>query len=205
MSNLIRQILRLVFFVVFIFGIIALWEGFRTGSWLPNLGGSAQTTHAMVLKEMQTMGKLELVKYNFKDVVEHEVVRPYLPNPKAILIVQGEAVGCIDLTRLTVGDITSEKDTLVVHLPDPELCVYKIDHSKSKVYNTEFALLEEAQLVQEAYKQAETQIQKSALDMGILEQTKQNADKILRPLLEKIANRKVVLHYRMKAVLETPK
>ncbi len=205
MSNLVKLLIRLVFFVVFICGIIGLWEAFRTGSWLPNFGGTAQTTHALLLKEIQTMGKLELVKYNFKDVVEHELVRPYLPNPKAILIVQGEAVGCIDLTKLTVGDISTDQDTLVVHLPEPELCSYKIDHSKSKVYNTEFALLEEAQLVQEAFKQAEGQIQKSALEMGILAQTKQNADKILRPLLEKIAGRKVVLRYRLQAVLSKPK
>jgi hypothetical protein len=205
MSNLVKLVVRIAFLIVFVFGIIGIWEAFKTGSWLPNLGGAPQTTHALVLKEIQAMGKLELVKYNFKDVVEHELVRPYMPNPKAILIVQGEAVGCIDLTKLTVGDLSNDRDTLVVHLPEPELCNYKIDHSKSKVYNTEFALLEEAQLVQEAFKQAEGQIQKSALEMGILAQTKQNADKILRPLLEKIANRRVVLRYRLQAVLPNPK
>ena len=171
-----KLILRLLLLIVLVAGIITLWEAFRTGRWFPSWGEDRpETTHAIVLKEMQVLGKIELVKYNFKDVVEHEIVRPWMPNPKAILIVQGEATGCIDLTKIKVADFTSEKDTLVVYLPEPELCNYKIDHSKSKVYNTEFALLEEADLVQEAYKQAESQIQKSAYEMGILEQTKQKS------------------------------
>ena len=197
-----KPLLRILLLIVLVFGIISIWEIFRTGRWLPSFGEDRpETTHAVVLKEIQTLGKLELVKYNFKDVVEHEIVRPWMPNPKAILIVHGEATGCLDLTKIKVSDVNTEQDTLVIYLPEPELCNYKIDHSKSKVYNTEFALLEEANLVQDAFKEAEKQIQKSALDMGILEQTKQNADKILRPLLEKIAKKNVVFRYRMKATL----
>ena len=197
-----KPLLHILLLIVLVFGIISIWEMFRTRRWLPSFGEDhPETTHAVVLKEIQTLGKLELVKYNFKDVVEHEIVRPWMPNPKAILIVQGEATGCLDLTKIKVSDVNTEQDTLVIYLPEPELCNYKIDHSKSKVYNTEFALLEEANLVQDAFKEAEKQIQKSALDMGILEQTKQNADKILRPLLEKIAKKNVVFRYRMKATL----
>jgi hypothetical protein len=87
-------------------------------------------------------------------------------------------------------------------MPEPELCVFKIDHNKSKVYNTEYAFTEEAKLVQEAYKQAEKQIQKSALDMGILEQTKENARKILTPMLEKASGKKVVLKFPMNAKVD---
>ncbi len=199
-------LIRLLLLVVLAVGIITLWKTFRTGRWWPSWGEDRpETSHAVVLKEIQTLGKLELVRYNFKDVVEHEVVREWMPNPKAILIVQGEAVGCLDLTKMTISDVSTEKGLLVVHLPDPELCSYKIDHSKSKVYNTEFALLEEAQLVQAAYQQAESQIQKSAIEMGILEQTKQNAEKILKPILEKMTGRSVALRYRMKATLPIPR
>lgn len=148
------------------------------------------------------MGKLELVKYNFKDVVEQEIVKTFLPNAKAVLIVQGEAIGCIDLTKVVIADITTEQETLVVHLPDPELCVFKIDHSKSKVYNTEYAFTEEAKLVEQAYKQAEKQIERSALDMGILDQTRENARKILTPMLEKASGKKVLLKFPMTAKID---
>ena len=206
MSTIFRLLLRVVFAVVLISGVIALWEAFKTGNWF-SLGAEneTQTTHAVVLEEVQALGKMELVKYNFKDIVEHEQVVQWLPNPKAVLIVQGEAIGCIDLTKITTSDVTEASDTVIVHLPEPELCSYKIDHSKSKVYNTEYAFMEEAKLVQAAYQHAEQQIQKAALDMGILEQTKQNANQILKPVLEKISGKKVVLRYRMKATLAKPR
>ncbi|MFN8348490.1 MAG: DUF4230 domain-containing protein [Spirosomataceae bacterium] len=206
MASTLRLLLRLLIFAILIFGIISVWETYRTGKWF-SFGGDTelQTTHAMVLEEIQALGKLELVRYNFKDIVEHEQITRWMPNPKAVLIVQGEAIGCIDLTKITTSDITSESDTVVVHLPEPELCSYKIDHSKSKVYNTEYAFMEEAQLVQEAYRQAEKQIQKSALEMGILDQTKRNAEQILKPVLEKVSGKKVVLRYRLKATLPKPR
>lgn len=206
MSTIFRLLLRVIFAVVLISGVIALWEAFKTGNWF-SLGAEneTQTTHAVVLEEVQALGKMELVKYNFKDIVEHEQVVQWLPNPKAVLIVQGEAIGCIDLTKITTSDVTEASDTVIVHLPEPELCSYKIDHSKSKVYNTEYAFMEEAKLVQAAYQHAEQQIQKAALEMGILEQTKQNANQILKPVLEKISGKKVVLRYRMKTTLAKPR
>lgn len=206
MTNGLRSLLRLLLFVVLIFGIISIWESIKTKNWF-SFGNTndTETTHAMVLQEVQALGKLELARYNFKDIVEHEQINQLFPNSKAVLIVQGEAVGCIDLTKITTSDVTGESDTVVVHLPEPELCNYKIDHSKSKVYNTEYTFLDEAKLVQEAYRHAELQIQKSALDMGILEQTKQNANQILKPVLEKISGKKIVLRYRMKATISRPR
>jgi hypothetical protein len=201
-----RLLLRLLLIVVLVFGVISIWETIKTGKWFSfGTDNEAQTTHAVVLQEIQSLGKLELVRYNFKDIVEHEQIIQWMPNPKAVLIVQGEAVGCIDLTKITTSDVTSDTDTIVVHLPEPELCSYKIDHTKSKVYNTEFVFMEEAKLVDEAYQQAEKQIQKAALEMGILEQTKQNANQILKPVLEKVSGKKVVLRYRMKATLSKPR
>lgn len=179
---------------------IFLWEKFKDFN--PFSIKDIQTTHNMVLKEMRVLGKLELVNFAFRDVVEQELVREYLPNPKAILIVQGEAIGCIDLTKISADDIASKDDTLIVHLPDPELCSYRIDHSKSKIYDTEYAFMNEQSLMNEAYTRAEAKIKQSALEMGILDQTKKNAELVLKPLLENISGKKVVLQYQMKATLE---
>lgn len=203
--RVISWLVRLVVLVLLLAGIQALWSGFKTGTWMPGwLSGEdeSQTMHTVVLQEISAMGKLEVVKYNFKDVVEQEIVKMWLPNAKAILIVQGEAIGCVDLSRIAMEDITSDEETLVINMPEPELCVFKIDHSKSKVYNTEYAFTDEAKLVQEAYKQAEKQIRKSALDMGILDQTKENAQKILTPILEKASGKKVVMKFPMNAKID---
>ena len=203
--RLLSWLVRLVVLVLLLLGMKTLWNNFRNGDWLPDfLSGEdkTETMHTVVLQEITSMGKLELVKYNFKDVVEQEIVKMWLPNAKAILIVQGEAIGCVDLTKIRIADITSEQETLVVHMPEPELCVFKIDHEKSRVYNTEYAFTEEAKLVQDAYKQAEKQIQKSALDRGILKQTEENATKILTPVLEKVSGKKVLLKFPMNVKID---
>lgn len=203
--RIVSWLIRFVILALLLLGIQAAWRAVRSGDWLTGIfkgDNPTETVHTVVLQEITAMGKLELVKYNFKDVVEQEIVKMWLPNAKAVLIVQGEAIGCVDLTKIKIADITSEQEILVVHMPQPELCVFKIDHSKSKVYNTEYAFTEEAQLVQEAYKQAEKQIQKSALDMGILKQTEENATKILTPILEKASGKKVMIKFSMEAKIE---
>ncbi|GAB3930227.1 hypothetical protein GCM10028804_39660 [Larkinella terrae] len=178
-----------------------MWEQLRGWSLFSGLTKTEKSTQTVVLQEVTELGKLELVQYRFKDIVEHQLVREWLPNPKAVLIVEGEAIGCLDLTKIKAEDVTTQGDSLIVHLPDPEICHYKINHNRSRVFNTEYAFLEEAQLVNEAYRRAETQIRQSALNSGILEQTRQNADKILKPMLERISGKKVFLTTRMKATL----
>jgi hypothetical protein len=203
--RLMSWLVRLLVLILLLAGMQSLWGNWRSGNWWPDwIGGKGktETMHSLVLQEISAMGKLELVKYNFKDVVEQEIVKMWLPNAKAIVIVQGEAIGCVDLTQIEIADITSDDEILVVNMPEPELCVFKIDHSKSKVYNTEYAFNEEGKLVQEAYKQAEKQIQKSALDMGILDQTKENARKILTPMLEKASGKKVMLKFPLNAKVD---
>jgi len=198
---MLRFFLRLLILVLFAAGVVWAWETFRTSGWLR--GGDTETNHHVVLEKMVALGKLELVRYQFRDIVEHEIVKPLLPNSRALLIVRGEAVGCLDLTKIGPTDIASlGADTLVVHLPEPELCDFKIDHSRSKVYNTEYALLDESALVDEAYRKAEIQVRESALQGGILEQTRANAAKVLTPLLESVSGRKVLLRYRMKGEID---
>jgi hypothetical protein len=203
--RILQLIIRVAVLILLILGGISIWEGIKSGgSLLDWLSGKKkeETTHAMVVQEITSMGKLELTKYSFKDIVEHQIVKQWLPNSKAVLIVQGEAIGCIDLTQVDIADVVTQTDTLVVHLPDPELCVFKIDHSKSKVYHTEYAFLEEARLVEEAYKRAEAKIKQSALDMGILDQTRENARKVLTPMLEKASGRKVIIKFPMQTKLQ---
>jgi len=198
--GLFKGYFQIIVVLVTIILTIFLWEKFKNFS--PFAIKDIQTSHNLVLKEMTVLGKLELSNFSFRDVVEQELVRDYLPNPKAILIVQGEAIGCLDLTKIKPDDIATKDDTLIVHLPDPELCSYRIDHSKSRIYDTEYAFMNEQALINEAYTSAEAKIEQSALDMGILEQTKKNAELVLKPLLESISGKKVVLLFEMKATLE---
>jgi hypothetical protein len=116
-------------------------------------------THHTVLTQVTRMGKLELVKYNFRDIVEYEkgrttgyeLLNQYLNKARVVLIVNGEAVGCIDLTKVEAADVVEGDSTVIVYLPEPELCVYKINHDQSKLYDTQNTYFqEEGKLVNEA-------------------------------------------------------
>jgi Protein of unknown function (DUF4230) len=194
---MLRKLIRLIpLFVVIALAIYA-WEKFKDFK-NPFGSGEVEVTHNVLLQQITSMGKLELVKYNFRDVVESKIKKDLLPDAKVLLIVSGEATGCLDLTKIKVSDIAENGDTLIVHLPDPEICNYKIDHSKSRVYDTEYAFLDEARLVDNAFQKAESQIAENAQSMGILEQTKKSAEQILKPFLENVSKKKVVLRYALK-------
>ena len=196
MPRLIITLIRLFILVVLVAGLIAIWEQIRGSNALSRFRRGDTTTQSIVLKETTALGKLELVRYTFKDIVEHEQLNTFLPNANAVLIVEGEATGCLDLTKISSADITTNGDSVTVRLPDPELCGWKINHNRSRVYDTRFAFLDDAQLVSDAYRQAERQIRQSALNGGILLQTRQNADRMLRPLLSRLSGRRVGLVFR---------
>ena len=156
---------------------------------------TVQVTHSTVLNKIEGLGKMELVRYNFKDVVEYKKeLSRWWPNSRTVLIVAGEAVGCIDMSQITRRDIQFTNDsTITIKLPAPEICYFKVDHAKSKIFAMEYTYFQDATLVDEAYKYAEKNVRQSAINAGILEETARNADKILKPMLEGITGRTVVL------------
>ncbi|MEQ9468855.1 MAG: DUF4230 domain-containing protein [Ekhidna sp.] len=163
-----------------------------------------------ILTRVEQMGKMELVKYNFQEVTEVKKIaneidlkifkyKP-IPDSKAVLISQGSAVGCIDFAKIKPEDISIENDTVYLSLPAPEICYFKIDLEKSRLYDLQIDYMrqdERKNFIQELYKVAEQEIKNSSIQSGILEQTRENAHAVLRPMLEGISGRVVILSFRM--------
>lgn len=164
-----------------------------------------------VLTQIEKLGKLELVKYNFKEITElEELSKKYLsifqlgPDSKIALISEGHAVGCIDLEKMSLADIKVDADTLFISLPPPELCYYKLDLSKSRIYSLQTnPLKDERAFIQKAYKSAEEEIKNAALNSGIIEQTNFNARTMLKPFLENISGKVVVFVERPDSIIIT--
>lgn len=159
---------------------------------------SPEVNFATVIEKVEAMGKMQLVRYQISDAVEY--VQPsgsrFLPDAKAMLIVTGEAIGCIDLSKVKSSDLVRTDSTMTLNLPAPELCVFKVDHKKSRVYDTKFTRITGAtKIIDDAFQKAEGQIEKTALDNGILEETKKNAQLILKPMLEHMTGKKVTLNF----------
>lgn len=201
LARLLRRLFPLVLLVTL--GVF-LWR--KIGSTLTDLNPLAArepqvtVTHNTVLTQVEALGKLELVRYRFKDVVEYKKSSkyPFLPDAKAALVVGGEAVGCLDLRKIKPQDVALEGDSVVrVLLPAPELCSFQVNHDQSRVFSTENGFFQDAALVDEAYRYAEAQVRRSALQSGILAETQRNAEQILVPMLRTLTGRRVIIGQRL--------
>jgi hypothetical protein len=199
MSTL-RELLRVLPWLILVI-VIFWWWGQSDKESQPQ----TQLTNSVVLTEVESLGKMELVRYNFKEITElTELSKEYFslfklgPDQKIALISTGQAVGCIDMTKMTEDDILIEGDTVYVRLPQPEICYYKLDMEKTRIYSLQTnPLKEDGPFIQKAYKLAEQEIRTAAVESGILEQTRVNAELVLTPLFEKISNRKVIFTHDM--------
>lgn len=192
--------------------VLAAWLFLSGGSGFKRIEGTKETIQNTLLTKVESLGKLELVKYSFQEVTEVKKMADVIdfklfkyktvPDAKAVLISRGSATGCIDLTKIGKKDITEQNDTIYVTLPTPEICYFKVDLENSRLYDLQVTYMpddERKKFIQELYKVAEQEIKQSALNTGILEQTKDNARLILKPLFENISGKVVYFQFLPKA------
>ena len=157
-----------------------------------------EITDSGLVQKITSMGKLEVVKYEMKDIIEQKEVHPILPDSRVLLLAAGEVTACIDLTKVKRTDIIQGKDSVIVFLPQPEICYTKLDHEKSKVYDIRGAWFQEGakDMVEDVYKLAEKRILDNAKEMNVLGMARQNAQLIFKPILESISGKTVILNFR---------
>jgi len=157
-----------------------------------------EITETGLVQKITSIGKLELVKYEMKDIIEQKEVHPILPDSRVLFLAVGEVTACVDLTKVKRSDIAQTKDSVVVFLPQPEICYARLDHGKSKVYDIRGVMFEDGakDMVEEVYKLAEKKILDNAKEMNVLGMARQNAQLIFKPLLESISGKIVVLNFR---------
>ena len=186
--------------ILFLFGAVAGiigWGFYTTGTFAFMPPDKPVTKHNMVLEKIEALGNLELIRYKYKDMVEHEVIKAYLPDPKVVLMVSGEVVGCLNLKKVKAADVVEKTDTVYIRLPRPEICYSKINHKDSKVFDTRNTTLfsDRSKLIDQAYKIAEGHLPQAAKQANIIERTRISGEKLLRPLFENLSNKKVVFTY----------
>ncbi|MVN90106.1 DUF4230 domain-containing protein [Mucilaginibacter aquatilis] len=154
----------------------------------------------VMVEKITAMGKLELVKYSMKDVLEKKQIHTILPDERVLFVAVGEVTACIDLTRVTKQNITrSNGDSVVtVTLPQPEICYAKLDHQRSKVYDVSGVILPSTTkaMVEDIYKLAEKRLLDNAKQQDITGKARQNAQVIFKPLLEGISGKTVILKFK---------
>lgn len=181
------------YLIVIVLTLIIGWFLFRP----KEESTQVNVTNDMAVTKIQAIGRMELVKLTIKDVLEYNIERDYLPDSKVLLVVSGEMAGCIDLAKIGKDQIRVEDSIVHIILPKPEICYYKIDQQKTRIYNatTYFLLDNEAFITQMAYRRAENYFKSDSLNQVVFKETETNVQTMLKPLLESITQKKVVLEF----------
>ncbi|MFV0417993.1 MAG: DUF4230 domain-containing protein [Dysgonomonas sp.] len=154
-----------------------------------------EISHTMIVEKIENLGNLEVLKYNIQDIMEYRKVRQWLPDAKTALVVSGEIICCVDLTKLKPEDIYTSGDSIRLRLPAPEVCHTKVDHTKSRIYDMQYGLWESAEIADAAYRSAEKQLSERAIELDIEGKSRDNAVNLLKPILEAMGFKSIFITF----------
>lgn len=148
----------------------------------------------VVVEKIQKLNRLETVVYSLDTVVEGDKSSPVLPDllagDRLLMIVHGQTIAGIDFSQLKPEDvqITEAAGERTIHLvlPPSKVFVTAIDNQHTRVYARSTGLLipADANLETETRAKAEQQLQKAALEDGILDNATKNARATISAMLQ---------------------
>jgi hypothetical protein len=152
---------------------------------------SFDTSVPAVVEKVQRLSRLETVVYSLDTVVEGDKTSPILPDvlagDKILLVVHGESIAGIDFSKLKPEDVRIDGGTKTIHvtLPASQVFVTALDEQHTRVFARETGLLVPADqnLESQTRAKAQDQLQKAALDDGILDAARKNARATVATLL----------------------
>lgn len=150
-----------------------------------------------IIREVQSLARLETIQYSVQKVITAEVNQGVLGplfGDKLLLVAHGTVIAGVDLANLTVENLWLEGDTLHVKMPKAEVFVATLDNNKSYIYDRTTGLLRksDANLESNARLVAENEILNGAKDDGILDQAQINAEIYLERLFNTLSYQRVL-------------
>jgi hypothetical protein len=142
-----------------------------------------------IVREVRSLARLETIQYTVEKVITAETGQGalgFLFGDRLLFIAHGVVIAGVDLDKLAPGDIRIDPEGRVyLRLPEPEIFVATLDNDQSYVYDRDTGLLTRGDITLEAAARqaAEDEIRKAALEDGILEQARQNAENTLYGML----------------------
>lgn len=144
-----------------------------------------------VIREVRTLARLETIQYTIEKVVTADRGQgslEFLFGDELIFVAHGVVIAGVDLAKLEVNDLWWEGGVLHVRLPDPEIFIATLDNDKSYIYDREKGLFTRGDIhLETAARQiAEDAIEEAALEDGILDLARVNAESYLFRLFHTI-------------------
>lgn len=150
-----------------------------------------------IVHEIRALARLETIQYTIEKVVTAETGQNVLAplfGDRLLFVAHGYVTAGIDLEKIGPQDMVVQEGTLYVTLPAAEVFVATLDNDKSYVYDRETGLLTHGDINLEtaARQVAEDQIEQAAIDDGILDQARVNAETYLKSLLNSLGFPQVI-------------
>jgi hypothetical protein len=150
-----------------------------------------------IIREIQSLARLETIQYSVQKVITAEVNQGVLGplfGDKLLLVAHGYVIAGVDLAELSVNDLRLDDGTLYVTLPEAEVFVATLNNEKSTIYDRTTGILRKSDpdLETAARRVAEQEIYNGAVEDGILEQAQLNAEIFLERLFNTLGYMRVV-------------
>jgi hypothetical protein len=173
----------------------AVWmfTGIGLLHWISSLGGDRTrfgVDQPTVVRQIQQLQRLETVRYTMDKIISGERDNPYWPKflvgDRLLLVVHGEVIAGVDLTRLQPSDVTVHDHDISIHLPRAEVFTTRIDNGMTRVYSRDTGLFSspDPNLESEVRQEAERQLLQAALQDGIMQSANHNASTTVSTLLK---------------------
>jgi hypothetical protein len=154
-----------------------------------------------VVEKIQRLNRLETVVYSLDTVVEGNKSNAVLPDSLAgdhlLLIAHGQTIAGVDMSQMKPDDVqiteNGSERTIRIVLPPSKVFVTTIDNQHTRVYSRSTGLLvpQDINLESETRSKAEQELQKAALEDGILDAASKNARSTVTAMLEGLGFEKV--------------
>jgi len=144
-----------------------------------------------IIHQVRSLARLETIQYSVEKVITAEAGQGqfgFLFGDRLLLVAHGRVIAGVDLEKLGPENLRVEDNVLFVNLPEPEIFIATLDNEKSYIYDREKGILTSGDVNLEtiARQAAEQEIEKAALEDGILELARQNAENYLSRLFRDI-------------------
>jgi len=160
-------------------------------------GGTHIASQPTVVERIRQLQRLETVVYTMDKIVSGEKDNPYLPDflagDRVLMLVHGEVVAGIDFAHLGPSDITIDKKTIRLRLPETQIFMTRVDEARTRVYSrqTGWLVKVDPNLETQVRQEAERELLEAALQDGILNTARQNARSTLTGMLTGLGFEKV--------------
>lgn len=145
-----------------------------------------------IVREVRSLARLETIQYTIEKVITAETGQgalSFLFGDRILFVAHGVVVAGVDLSQLQPEDVwVDEGGRVYIRLPEAEVFIATLDNENSYVYDRQRGLLTAGDINLEttARQVAEDAILDAALEDGILEQARVNAENVLYRFLRSL-------------------